>query len=304
MKSPDDTINERDVVSEQTVITTIKGLNNGKERQAYIIFLSGPMLGKMLLLEEGTVVLGREEGVDIQINDLGISRRHCSIQFKKGQAFLRDLGSTNGTYLNSQRVPEAEIKDGDKIQISSNTILKFAEQDQDENIFQKELYKMAIVDALTGAHNKRHFEQRIQEEFSYCFRNKVPLSLLMFDIDHFKKVNDTFGHPTGDHVLSRICTLAKTIIRNEDVLARIGGEEFVVILKATEAEGALTLAERLRNLIEGSAFEFEGKRFNVTISIGVATLHGQNFANWEAMLKLADTLLYKSKDAGRNRVSA
>lgn len=289
---------------DRTIITSIDELAKEKEKHAYIIFLSGPLMGKMHLLEEGTVVLGRIQEVDIPVNDLGISRRHCAIEYSKGRAVLKDLGSTNGTYLNGAKIPEAELRDGDKIQISSSTIFKFAQQDQIENIFHEELYKMAVIDALTGAYNKRFFEERIREEFSYCFRNKVPLSILMFDIDHFKKINDTFGHPTGDFVLGRISALAKTIIRNEDILARYGGEEFVVILKATDAEGALTLAERLRRLIDETEFEFEGKKIHVTISIGVATLTGQNFTNWETMFKLADTLLYKSKNAGRNQVSA
>jgi len=295
---------DREDSVDRTIITTFDEISKEKEKHAYIIFLSGPLMGKMHLLQEGTVVMGRVGDVDIPVNDLGISRRHCSIEYHKGKAILRDLESTNGTYLNGVKVPEAELRDGDKIQISSSTIFKFAQQDKIENIFHEELYKMAVVDALTGAYNKRFFEERIKEEFSFCFRNKVPLSLLIFDIDFFKKVNDTYGHPTGDFVLSRIAALAKTIIRNEDILVRYGGEEFVIILKATDAEGASVLAERLRKLIDESEFEFENQKIHATISIGVATLSGQNFANWETMFKLADTLLYKSKNSGRNQVSA
>jgi len=301
---PEDTAPEEAESSpEKTIITSIDG-DREKDKHFYIIFLSGPLMGKMHLLEEGMITLGRVGEVDIPINDLGISRKHCALLFHQGKAILKDLGSTNGTFLNGKRVAEAELREGDKIQISSSTILKFDQQDKIENIFHKELYKMAVVDALTSAYNKRYFEERIQEEFSYCFRNKVPLSLVMFDLDHFKSVNDTFGHPAGDFVLSRIAGLTKTIIRGEDVLARYGGEEFVVILKATDADGAATLAERLRRLVEESDFDFEGKKIPVTISVGVASLTGQNFANWETMLKLADSLLYKSKNGGRNRVSA
>jgi diguanylate cyclase (GGDEF)-like protein len=302
--TPEDTAPEEQESSpEKTIITSIDG-DREKDKHFYIIFLSGPLMGKMHLLEEGTITLGRVGDVDIPINDLGISRKHCAVLFHKGKAILKDLGSTNGTFLNGKRVAEAELREGDKIQISSSTILKFDQQDKIENIFHKELYKMAVVDALTGAYNKRYFEERIQEEFSYCFRNKVPLSLVIFDLDHFKSVNDTFGHPAGDFVLARVAALTKTIVRSEDVLARYGGEEFVVILKATDADGAHTLAERLRRLIEETDFDFEGKKIPVTISVGVASLNGQNLANWEAMLKLADTLLYKSKNGGRNRVSA
>src|SRR5262249_54235939 len=156
------------------------------------------------------------------------------------------------------------LSDGDKIQISSSTILKYAYQDKIENIFHNELYKMAVVDALTGAYNRRYFEERIKEEFSYCLRNRVPLSLVMFDIDHFKAINDTYGHPAGDYVLAHVATLTRSIVRGEDLLARFGGEEFMVILKATDAAGALMLGERLRRLIDESHFEFDGHKIHVT----------------------------------------
>ncbi len=288
---------------DKTVIITIDR-EQIEDKNSHIIFLSGPLMGKMHRLEEGSVVLGRIGEVNIPINDLGISRRHCEIEYRRGSAILRDLGSTNGTFLNGQRVTESELRDGDKIQISSATIFKYAQQDQIENVFHEELYKMATIDALTGAYNKRTFEERMREEFSYCVRNHVPLSLILFDIDHFKKVNDTYGHPTGDYVLARICDLAKTIIRNEDILARYGGEEFALVLKATDAPGAMILAERLRQLVESSHFAFEGKDVKITLSAGVVTLTKENFENWEAMLKAADEHLYKSKNSGRNRVSS
>lgn len=288
---------------DQTIITKIPDLKKDGDKQAYIVFLSGPLMGKIHLLEEKTITLGRGDDIDIPINDLGISRHHAAIDFKKGQATLRDLKSTNGTYLNGQRIQEARLCDGDKIQISSSTILKYAYQDNVENIFHHELYRMAVVDALTGAYNKRFFEERLKEEFSYCLRNNVPLSLMMLDIDHFKMINDTYGHPAGDFILSRVATLAKSIIRNEDILARYGGEEFTIILKATDAEGSWILAERLRRLIDETEFEFDGQRIHITISIGLASLMGQNFSDWETMLKITDQLLYKSKNSGRNRVS-
>lgn len=294
---------KEDETRDQTLVTAIPELGKEKEKHAYVVFLSGPLMGKIHLLEEGSVVIGRGNDVDIPINDLGISRQHASIRFKKGKAVLKDLGSTNGTYLNGKRVDEMLLADGDRIQISSSTILKYAYQDKIENIFHEELYRMAVVDALTGAYNKRYFEERLKEEFSYCLRNQVPLSLVMFDIDHFKEINDTHGHPAGDFVLGHLSTLARSIIRNEDILARYGGEEFMIVLKTTDAAGALMLSERLRRLIEESRFEFEGKTIPVTISLGIATLSGKNLADWEAMVKLADALLYQSKNGGRNRVS-
>lgn len=289
---------------DQTVVTSIPESEEVKEKHAYVIFLSGPLVGKIHLLEEGTVTLGRGNDVEIPVNDLGISRHHVSISYAKGKASLKDLGSTNGTYLNGHRVHEASLADGDKIQISSATIMKFAYQDKIENIFHKELYKMAVVDALTSAYNKRYFEDRLKEEFSYCQRNAIPLSLMIFDLDHFKNVNDTQGHPAGDFILASVCQLARSVIRNEDILARYGGEEFTIILKGTDGPGATMLAERLRQLVEESGFEFDGKNLQVTVSIGVTTLVGKNLPNYEAMIKQADEHLYQSKNSGRNRVTA
>ncbi|MDO8461901.1 MAG: GGDEF domain-containing protein [Deltaproteobacteria bacterium] len=291
-------------VKEETVVTNIPEASGDSKKQAYIIFLSGPLVGKIHLLEEGAITLGRGDDATIMIADLGISRHHLSLICETGKTLIKDMGSTNGTYVNGQRVKEYVLKDGDKIQISSSTIMKFAYQDNIENIFHKELYKMAIIDALTGAYNKRFFEGRLKEEFSYCLRNSVPLSLLIFDIDYFKKINDTYGHRAGDFVLTHLATLARSIIRTEDIFCRYGGEEFTVLLKGTDEAGGILMAERLRRLIEESDFTFDGQLMKVTISLGVTTLKGQNFTDSETMIKLADKYLYKSKNNGRNRSTA
>lgn len=288
---------------DRTIITHIEDLGGAPDKYAYLIFLSGPLMGKMYPLREGAIVLGRGHENEIAVTDSGISRRHCEIRFSKGKAFVRDLGSTNGTFLNGRQVQERELLDGDKVQISTSTIFKYAYQDRAENAFHEELFKMAIIDPLTGAHNKRYFEGRIKEDFSFAIRNNVPLSLVMFDIDHFKKINDTYGHPAGDYVLKQVCDVGRSIIRIEDTLIRYGGEEFLILLKGAGLPGALSVAERLRKGIEEQSFEFEGKKIGVTASLGIATLADRNFTDWENMLKLADTFLYKSKNAGRNRIS-
>jgi diguanylate cyclase (GGDEF)-like protein len=289
--------------SEHTIITHINGLSGQPERSAYLIFLSGPMMGKAQALEKGLIVLGRANDLPMTIADSGISRRHCEIDYTGNHTMIRDLGSTNGTFVNGVRITQQELKDGDKIQLSSSTILKYAYQDAAENVFHNEIYKMAVVDALTGAYNKKFFEDRMKEEFSFCQRHQVPLSIVLFDLDHFKKINDTYGHPAGDFVLARIGQVAKAQIRLEDVLARYGGEEFVIILKGSPVPGAVSVAQRLRESVEKEIFEFEGRRIPVTVSVGVVTLAKQEYPDWEQMFRTADTLLYRSKNAGRNRVS-
>jgi diguanylate cyclase (GGDEF)-like protein len=288
---------------DHTVITRLDTLTIPDEKFAHLVFLAGPQMGQMHLLQEGRVVLGRSAEADIPIADLGISRRHCQIDYSGGITVIRDLGSTNGTYVNGSRIQERQLGDGDKVQLSTSTIFKYAYQGKAENVFHQEIYKMATTDALTGAYNKRYFEERIREEFSFALRNEVPLSLVLFDLDHFKRINDEYGHPAGDHVLKQVGAIARAIVRQEDLLARYGGEEFVILLKGSGVPGAVSVAERLRQAVEASPVAFEGKSIGVTVSVGIAVLAGRNFPDWTNMLQCADDLLYQSKRSGRNRVS-
>lgn len=290
---------------DQTAVTHVGKIETGGEKNAYILFLSGPLVGKLHPLEEGETVLGRGEEATIAINDNRISRKHVAIAVGKGGTMLTDLGSTNGTYVNGQKIQTHVLKDGDKIQISSSTIFKFAYQDNLENVFHKELYKMAVVDALTGIFNKRYFLDRLKEEFSHSKRVKQPLSLIMIDLDHFKNINDTHGHLAGDCVLTHLAKRVKEMVRASDVFARYGGEEFVVLLRHSDEEGAWQLSERMRQTVEKTPVPFEKKNIPFTISLGIATLNEANeFESPEAFLAAADKFLYQSKAAGRNKSSS
>lgn len=297
-KSPSDEGTDHTIVAAIPEIATDK-----KEKHPYILFQQGPLFGKMVLLQTGSVVLGRSADADITIDDEGISRRHVRLDYKKGKTIITDMGSTNGTYVNGERIAETELQHEDKIQLSSSTLIKYIYADKLDESTQQELYNMGHRDPLTNAYNKRHFLDRLKGEFSFAMRNEAPLSLVMFDIDHFKQVNDTYGHPAGDFVLMRLGALAHSIIREEDVFARYGGEEFTLILKGTDAEGAKILAERLRRLVDEHDFVFEGQSIPVTVSVGVTTLQGKNLSDWDAMIKTTDQRLYQSKHQGRNRVT-
>jgi len=290
--------------AEQTIVTKVEKMPTEAEKKAYILFLSGPLVGKLQQLKEGETVLGRAQEADVAINDNRISRRHVSITVNRGESTLRDLGSTNGTFVNGKRIEAHILKDGDKIQISSSTIFKFAYQDNLENIFHKELYKMAVVDAVTGVFNKRYFLDRLKEEFSHAKRTKQPLSLIMMDVDHFKKINDTHGHLVGDFVLTHLAQTVKKMVRGEDVFARYGGEEFVAVLRGTDEKGAYQLAERIRKTIEKTPATFESLTLSLTISLGIASLSEEEFGSPEAFIEAADQFLYKSKQAGRNRTNS
>ena len=296
---------KKDEPIEKTVITQVTSLPADTDKKAYILFLSGPLVGKLINLQEGSTVIGRADDADISINDIRISRHHLKIDIDEGRVQVEDLGSTNGTFINGTKVKRGKLEDGDKIQISSSTIFKFALQDRAENVFHKELYKMAVMDPVTNIYNKRFFIERFKEEFSHARRSDSGLSLLMIDIDFFKKVNDTYGHLTGDMVLHQIASILAKMVRNEDILARYGGEEFVIILRGAKKEGAYILAERMRLKIAAESFIVEKEKIPVTISIGVASMEeGGKDLTTEKLIKMADVKLYKSKKAGRNKTTS
>ncbi len=291
-------------VSERTVVTAIHHLEEPEDQKAYIMFISGQLRGKLLYLENKETIIGRATDCDFSINDSRISRHHLQISISGNQATIEDLGSTNGTFVNGERITRRTLQNGDQVHISSDTLFKFALGSEAEQILLNEMHQMANYDAVTGIHNKHVFEKRFVEEFSYAQRKKQPLSLLMIDIDFFKKVNDTYGHMAGDYVLKGVAARIGEALRDEDILARYGGEEFTVILRGTASTGAVNLAERVRKLIEAHPFTFEQQSIPATISIGVATLKDGNWKSAEELLAHADACLYKSKEGGRNRVTA
>ncbi|MBI2346978.1 MAG: GGDEF domain-containing protein [Deltaproteobacteria bacterium] len=296
---------DEELKSDGTIITQIDETAATEPKRAYILFLSGPLVGKLHLLEEGDTVIGRGTEATIAINDNRISRRHVQIRLQGETALIEDMGSTNGTFVNGHRVQQQKLCDGDKIQVSSSTIFKFALQDKTENIFHKELYRMAIVDPVTNVYNKRYFLERLKEEFSLARRGKQPLALVMIDIDHFKLVNDTHGHLAGDLVLQQVAALLKEMVRQEDLLARYGGEEFAVLLRGTSEDKAMTLAERMRATTAAAPFRFEQQNISVTISLGIAAMEpDRDYTDPTQFIKAADECLYYSKEHGRNRATS
>jgi diguanylate cyclase (GGDEF)-like protein len=162
---------------------------------------------------------------------------------------------------------------------------------------------MATTDGLTGLFNHRHFQEKADEEFVRIGRYPEPLSLLLLDIDHFKKVNDTYGHPVGDAVLKRVSALLKDALRQVDVAARYGGEEFVALLKNTDTKGAQQMAERIRTTVEKAKFKLNGNDIPITLSIGFATCP-EDSTDKAGLIEKADQALYWSKGHGRNRCTA
>jgi len=173
---------------------------------------------------------------------------------------------------------------------------------QQQLIEAKKLYeRLSVMDELTAVHNRRHLWQRLQEEFARYFRNGQPLSFLLLDIDHFKCINDHYGHLAGDYVLKELCSIIPSILRTYDIVGRYGGEEFGVILPNTNLSSSLMVAERMRSQVEKYSFVFQQQRLPVTISIGLAEVNPDT-PDIEKLIHHADEALYQAKESGRNRV--
>lgn len=286
-------------------LSEILAATQENRRAACFVVLSGGEAGRMYTLSDDTCVIGRTVDAMIRIEGDGVSRRHAEItRLPTGQVVLVDLDSRNGTYCNGTRISDRVLQDGDKIQVGGTTILKFSYQDALEQDFQQRQYESVTRDALTGCQNRKSFDERLPTELAFALRHKRPMSLIMMDIDLFKKVNDTYGHQGGDAVLRILGQLLKESTREEDVVCRYGGEEFAIILREEGRDGAFLVAERLRYEIEAEKFEFEVHTIPVTASLGIATWDGGPPPRPEQLLKRADKALYDAKSSGRNRVVA
>jgi two-component system cell cycle response regulator len=269
----------------------------------HLIVISGSNVGKYYRLDRPIVYMGRGETCEVQIQDTGISRKHARVVLEvTGEVWLEDLDSTNGTFVENHRIERRLLRDGDKIQLGRTTIIKFSMTDATELRFAEQMYVSATQDPLTRLNNRKYFDEQFTSEFAFAVRHRIPLSVLMIDIDHFKLVNDTHGHATGDLVLRVLARTLAKILRTEDVLARYGGEEFVVLTRGIDKGNTKLLADRIRSTVESLSIPHPGGELKLTISVGTATLVDANLPSRMALIAAADNALYRAKRNGRNRV--
>ena len=271
----------------------------GQDCLVVIYAPSSNQLGKRFSLGTDKIRIGRGLENDVVLHSDSVSRRHACIDVRTGAYRLVDMASTNGTYVNDELVENAQLDRGDQIKVG-DTILKFLSGADLESQYHETIYRMTIVDGLTGVHNKRYFVEQLDRELSRAARHGRPLTMVLCDIDHFKSVNDEYGHLAGDHVLKEVAQLCKSRIRPDDVIARYGGEELAMILPETDLAGGRLIADELRERIASSSFVFEDEDIDVTVSCGVAQLD----PSWSSydFVKAADDQLYEAKRSGRNRV--
>jgi diguanylate cyclase (GGDEF)-like protein len=269
-----------------------------------VIYTAEPgLLGKRFVLDRSPLRVGRGADNHVVLEGDSVSRRHAHFERRGNTWFVVDDGSTNGTYLNEEQIAhDALLNNGDRIKVGP-TIVKFLSGLDAEAKYHEEIYRMTIVDGLTQIHNKRYLFEALEKELIRARRYERELSLIIFDIDFFKRINDQYGHLAGDHVLRELARVVQERIRRDEVFARYGGEEFVIVLPETGIGGARALAEDLRERVASHAFVFQAERIPVTISIGCAQLSKDDRAATE-LIQRADEKLYEAKRAGRNRVSS
>lgn len=274
-----------------------------KQKPACLLVVGGELNGSIFNLNLGETTVGRNPDCTISLDFHGVSRRHFTIEVTDGEVTLNDLGSANGTYLNNQKLTDPTVlKRGDVIKIGA-IAMKFLPKGDPERLTYDKLLEEAHTDGLTKCYNKTFFNNQLELEVKKCKVTGKPLSLIIFDLDHFKKLNDNYGHDAGDYVLKEKARLIRENgIRQGDVFARYGGEEFCILLPNTNLKQGFEIAERLRKLVEKHEFIYDGKRLPVTASIGVAD-YRQGVENGTDLFKRADSSVYKSKEGGRNQVN-
>ena len=255
----------------------------------------------MVLIEQEVLQLGRDIKADMVLADASVSRHHAEIRQTEQGYKIRDLDSTNGTLVNGNSVREQLLNSGDTIRIGS-FLFRFLSAGSIESQYHETVYGALTRDALTGTFNKRYLLDAMHREMARALRQQAPLSLMMLDIDHFKQTNDTHGHLAGDEVLREFATRIMSALREDDMLARFGGEEFCILLCGTEQSEALEIAERCRLVLVSQPFATSVGPLAISASFGVACLDHALEPSAVGLIEQADQLLYRAKESGRNRV--
>jgi diguanylate cyclase (GGDEF)-like protein len=280
-----------------------------RERRPVLVSLRGELLGTPIPLERDRVIFGRALEADIRLNDFKTSRIHAQITAEAEadtgatRYRIKDLGSTNGTLVNGQVVREAILKHGDKIAIGDH-LFRFDLLDEIDREYQQQIHRLLGHDELTGLLTSKSFFTELRREASRAKEEGLPFCVMMMDVDHFKVVNDSYGHMVGNRTLTELAGIIKTPLRSGDVAARFGGEEFAVFLLDADYAQALVAAERVRRAVERHSFVVASEEagetsFQVTVSIGIAA-YPDDATEPIQLVELADSALYRAKQNGRN----
>jgi two-component system cell cycle response regulator len=292
-------VQDSDIKTRVTPLDELRPQRAGQDCIVVIYSSDQRQFGKRYVLGDEPLTVGRGQENRLVLDNDSVSRRHCRIERRNTSWHVVDLDSTNGTYVNDQQVADYQMRRGDQLKIG-DTIVKFLSGSDLEAQYHETIYRMTIIDGLTQIHNKRYLMETLEREIPRARRHARPLSVVMFDIDHFKSINDNYGHLAGDYVLKELATLVKSRLRPDDIVGRYGGEEFCALLPETSLPGAAAIAEDLRRRVQERAFVFEGETIPVTVSLGCSELSVDT--DVLTLIKTADERLYDAKRGGRNKV--
>ncbi|MCY4380097.1 MAG: GGDEF domain-containing protein [Proteobacteria bacterium] len=305
------------MAGDETIITSSYSMGSGQHSSSKfnpccLVQYNGDQLGKRFSVGKNISIAGRSPEATIFIDEPSVSRMHAKFfSSSEGKVTIEDLGSSNGTFLNDKPVKQkSPINNGDMIRLGA-VLFKFFSSSNMDNLVHDKIYKMVTVDSGTGAFNKKYLQDTLSSEFKVAKTYNQDIAIIYYDLDFFKKVNDTYGHEAGDIILKQSVEHVNKLIRTQDVLCRFGGEEFVIILPSTSESTATELAERIRSSMAKKIFEIPQKTpkgrtivpLKQTISLGVAGLR-REMNDVRELLEIADNRLYLSKKNGRNRVTA
>lgn len=292
---------------EATAVVNLADLRRNTKAQPIknfhlLVHVQGTELGRVRQLTQEITLIGRSTDADLWLGDDGVSRKHARL-VKTGDTFtLEDLSSANGTFVQGERITKKTLVDGDQIQLGPTAIFRYSVTDEDQKALLEQLYSTSVTDSLTGARNREYLDSLLVTELSYADRHDHDLSFVLFDLDHFKSVNDTYGHPAGDSVLVKVAEAVRSQLRAEDSLCRYGGEEFCIVLRNIDLAGAHAMGERVRSVIQNLAISHDALTLKVTASVGCASRRELTEVSPSSLISLADGRLYKAKQTGRNRV--
>lgn len=272
--------------------------------QPVLTLVSGLQVGKTAVFDANRLTVGRDAACTLTLIDAGISRFHAKLEKRaNGEVVIIDLDSTNGVHVNGDAVRECTLESGDKIQLGPDALLSYRVEDIDDVRARLAQYERSITDRLTGLYNRHHFQTALEREVAYLRkRETISSALLLIDVDHFKRVNDTYGHEAGDQVLREVAGTIAAVTRHNDVLGRWGGEEFALLVRGLDVAPAALVAERLRKRVKALAISVADTTIGLTISIGVAAVHDPGCASAADVMRAADKCLYRAKREGRDRV--
>jgi two-component system, cell cycle response regulator len=273
----------------------------------FLVVVTGPQFGDVFDLVTGReLVIGRGPGADLVVHDAAVAARHASVTLEDGGARLLDLDSESGTLVDGVRVREVKLRDGARFQLGPHLGFKLVTSDDVEAVYQRRLAQGALHEPLTGLYNRRHFSERLASELAAAQRHGRPLALLAIDVDGLRRIDEAHGPLAGDEALKMVAFVIQGAIRKEDVVARYGGDEFLVLARETALTGARALGERIRRAVERSRTAFGTAEIALTVSVGVVVSVGlsefEPGRTEQQLLSAAERALRRAKETGPNAV--